>query len=145
MLAAVGRFAPALGVGAGELAAHPQLAIVGGFNVAPAAADTHDPAVWEDQILCSAPERAGLQALLDLGLTDAFAKFPAPEQRFTWWDYRQGAFRRNHGLRIDHVLVTAPLLDRVSAASVGRDWRKKKGDLKASDHAPVWAEFRQGT
>ena len=119
----------------GELAAHPKLAVLGDYNIAPTIEDTHDPAQWEGNILCSPPERAALQALLDLGLTDAYTQVFLPEGRFTWWDYRAAGFRRNLGLRIDHLLVSQPL--------VARSW---KVDLaprrleRPSDHAPVLIE-----
>ena len=116
------------------LLAHPQLVVMGDYNIAPTPEDTHDPLQWEGGILCSAPERAALQSLLDLGLTDAFSKPFLPDGRFTWWDYRMAGFARNLGLRIDHILVSAPLLEWV------QDW---KVDLaprrleRPSDHAPV--------
>lgn len=120
----------------GELAAHPKLAVLGDYNIAPTPEDTHDPAQWEGQILCSPPERAALQALLDLGLSDAYTQVFLPEGRFTWWDYRAAGFRRNLGLRIDHLLLSTPL--------VARSW---KVDLaprrleRPSDHAPVLIEL----
>jgi exodeoxyribonuclease-3 len=118
----------------GELAAHGKLAVMGDYNIAPTPEDTHDPAVWEGNILCSPQERAALQGLCDLGLVDAYTRPFAPEGRFTWWDYRQAGFRRNLGLRIDHILLSAALAD------TARDW---KVDLaprrleRPSDHAPV--------
>ena len=119
-----------------ELARHPRLAVVGDYNVAPADADVHDPVAWAGQVLCSEPERAAFRALLDLGLTDAFTLFPRPEQSFTWWDYRQGAFRRNHGLRIDHVLLSAALRDKCSSFQIDTAPRRLE---RPSDHAPVVA------
>ncbi|HEY1077132.1 MAG TPA: exodeoxyribonuclease III, partial [Fontimonas sp.] len=92
-----------------ELERHPKLALLGDFNIAPGITDTHDPAIWEGGILCSDAERAGLQALLALGLQDSYQITQQPPGRFTWWDYRQAAFRRNMGLRIDHVLVSTAL------------------------------------
>lgn len=121
-----------------ELAVHPELAVVGDFNVAPTEADTHDPTAWEGNILCSPPERAALHALLDLGLTDAFERVPPPEQRFTWWDYRQAGFRRNLGLRIDHLLLSAPIAARCKSWTVDVAPRKLE---RPSDHAPVLVEI----
>lgn len=118
----------------GELLAHPQLAVLGDYNIAPTPEDTHDPAVWEGGILCSAAERAGLQALCDLGLSDAYHKPFLPEGRFTWWDYRMAGFRRNLGLRIDHILLSAPLLERVQSWQVDTAPRRLE---RPSDHAPV--------
>lgn len=123
---------------ADELARHPQLAVVGDFNIAPAPEDTHDPAVWEGQILCSEAERDGLRALLGLGLQDSFRKFEQPPQSFSWWDYRQAAFRRNMGLRIDHVLISPALAARCVQCQIDTAPRRLE---RPSDHAPVIAEF----
>jgi exodeoxyribonuclease-3 len=117
-----------------ELARHPQLVVTGDFNVAPADADVHDPVAWDGQVLCSEPERAAFHALLELGLQDSFTLFPAPEQRFTWWDYRQGAFRRNRGLRIDHILVSSELSKQCQYFQIDTDTRQLE---RPSDHAPV--------
>ena len=126
---------------AGELARHPHLAVTGDFNVAPADADVHDPLAWEDQVLCSEPERAGFRALLGLGLADAFCLFPRPAQGFTWWDYRQGAFRRNLGLRIDHVLLSAALADKCLSCQIDTSPRALE---RPSDHAPVTVGLPEG-
>jgi exodeoxyribonuclease-3 len=123
---------------AAELARHPRLAIVGDFNIAPGITDTHDPAVWEGGILCSPAERAGLQALLDLGLQDTYQHTQQPPGRFTWWDYRQAGFRRNLGLRIDHVLASSALTAQCSGWNVDVAPRKLE---RPSDHAPVIADF----
>ncbi|MEQ1439468.1 exodeoxyribonuclease III [Fontimonas sp. SYSU GA230001] len=123
---------------AGELARHPQLVVMGDFNIAPAPEDTHDPQLWEGQILCSEAEREGLRALLALGLRDCFRLFEQPPASFTWWDYRQAAFRRNMGLRIDHILVSAALAAHCTACTVDVAPRKLE---RPSDHAPVIAEF----
>lgn len=119
-----------------ELKDHAQLAIVGDFNIAPEDRDVHDPAAWHEQVLCSTPERARLKALLDLGLVDAFRLFDQPEKTYSWWDYRELAFRRNRGLRIDLILVSRPLVQRCSAVAVDKVPRKLE---KPSDHAPVVA------
>lgn len=121
-----------------ELAAHPQLAVVGDYNIAPTPADTHDPATWEGQILCSEPERTAFRALLDLGLTDCLAQRPPEGTRFTWWDYRQAAFRRDLGLRIDHVLASSALAARLQDCRIHLEPRRLE---KPSDHAPVVARF----
>ena len=92
-----------------ELASHPRLAVLGDFNVAPEERDVHDPKAWEGQVLFSEPERAALRDLAALGLQDAFRLFEQPEKSFSWWDYRMAAFRRNLGLRIDHILLSKPL------------------------------------
>ena len=121
-----------------ELQRYPQLALFGDFNIAPAPEDTHDPTVWEGQILCSEPERAAFRALLDLGLSDSFRQFPHPPASFTWWDYRQAAFRRNLGLRIDHILLSASLA--AGCRSCAADTAPRKLE-RPSDHAPVVAEL----
>jgi exodeoxyribonuclease-3 len=121
-----------------DLATNVPLAITGDFNIAPAPEDTHDPAVWEGSILCSEPERTAFRALLDLGLYDSFGRVATPNGRFTWWDYRQAAFRRNLGLRIDHVLISENLAPRVSGWQVDTAPRKLE---RPSDHAPVVAEM----
>ena len=121
-----------------ELQSHAKLAVTGDFNIAPGIGDTHDPALWEGKILCSEPERAAFQKLLGLGLQDSFALLPQPEKTFTWWDYRQAGFRRNLGLRIDHVLASNEL------ATLCREWKVDTGPRKLerpSDHAPVWTTF----
>lgn len=123
---------------AAELERHPMLAVTGDFNIAPAPEDTHDPLLWEGQILCSEPERAGLRALLDLGLKDSFRLFEQAPASFTWWDYRQAAFRRNMGLRIDHILVSQALAARCSACRVDVAPRKLE---RPSDHAPLVVEI----
>ena len=119
-----------------ELARHPRLAVLGDYNIAPLPEDTYDPAVWEGNILCSPPERAALQSLIDLGLADAYTQPFLPEGRFTWWDYRQAGFRRNLGLRIDHLLLSAPL--KASAWKVEMAPRRLE---RPSDHAPVLIEL----
>ncbi|MCX7960180.1 MAG: exodeoxyribonuclease III [Burkholderiales bacterium] len=121
-----------------ELGRHPQLVVAGDFNVAPEDRDVHDPKAWEGQVHVSAPEREAFRALLALGLEDAFRLFPQPEQSFTWWDYRAGAFRRNAGLRIDHILLSEPLARRCRSCSIDRALRALE---RPSDHAPVVCEI----
>jgi exodeoxyribonuclease-3 len=121
-----------------ELAAHPRLLVMGDFNIAPDDRDVHDPEAWSGNVLVSPKERAALQAISELGLTDAFRLFDQPESTFSWWDYRAAAFRRNRGLRIDLQLVSEPLAGRCRRATVDREPR---GWERPSDHAPVLAEF----
>lgn len=123
-----------------ELKAHPRLAVVGDFNIAPAPEDSHDPAYWEGKILCSEPERKHYQNLLSLGLTDCLAQRPPSGTRFTWWDYRQNAFRRDLGLRIDHVLASAALAEHLRECKIHLEPRRWE---RPSDHAPVVAGFGQ--
>lgn len=121
-----------------ELARHPRLALVGDYNIAPAPEDTHDPAIWEGNILCSEPERDAFRGLLGLGLQDSFRLFPQPEKSFTWWDYRQAGFRRNLGLRIDHILASTALAQ--DCLNCIADLQPRRNE-QPSDHAPVVAEF----
>ena len=119
-----------------EMAAHEQFAILGDYNIAPEARDVHDPAEWEGRIHFSLPERAALQELMALGLLDAFRLFEQPEKQYSWWDYRQMAFRRNRGLRIDHILLSKKMAERCTACHIDRETRKWE---QPSDHAPVVA------
>lgn len=121
-----------------EMRRHPALALLGDFNVAPEDRDVHDPKVWQGQVLFSEPERAAFRRLLALGLVDTFRLFDQPEKSFTWWDYRMRAYQRNHGLRIDHILVSPPLAARCRACRIDTAPRKL---ARPSDHAPVIAEF----
>jgi exodeoxyribonuclease-3 len=123
---------------AAELARHPRLVVLGDFNVAPAPTDVYDPAAWEGQVLFSEPERQAFAALLAVGFADAFRLFPQPEGAFTWWDYRAGAFRRNHGLRIDHVLLSDDLRRACQACRIDVVPRRNE---RPSDHAPVIADL----
>ena len=119
-----------------ELKQHPNLAILGDYNIAPADADVHDPVAWKDQVLCSDEERAAFQRLCALPLTDSFRMFPQAEKSFSWWDYRQMAFRRNMGVRIDHVLLSSSLAARCTACEIDKLPRKWE---QPSDHTPVIA------
>jgi exodeoxyribonuclease-3 len=121
-----------------ELARYPRLAVLGDFNIAPEDRDAHDPDAWRGKILCSEPERAAFQAWLDLGLSDAFRLFEQAEASFSWWDYRAAGFRRNMGLRIDHILLSDALKAECSACSIDK---APRGLERPSDHAPVWASF----
>lgn len=119
-----------------ELQSSPELVLTGDFNIAPEARDAHPD--WKDEIHVSAPERAAFARLLELGLVDAFRLFEQPERSFSWWDYRMMAFRRNFGLRIDHVLVSPALVSRCTACTVDKAPRKLE---RPSDHAPVIVEL----
>jgi len=121
-----------------ELVRHPQLALLGDYNIAPDDRDVYDPAAWQDKILCSAPERAAFQGLLDLGLKDSFRLFEQAEQSFSWWDYRAAGFRRNRGLRIDHILLSSPLVQRCTASTIDKTPRKLE---RPSDYAPVMVDL----
>lgn len=119
-----------------EMQQYPQLALLGDYNIAPEDRDVHDPAAWEGMNLVSPPERAALQALLGLGLTDSFRQFEQAEKSFSWWDYRALGFRLNKGVRIDHILLSQALTSRCSACIIDKAPRKWE---QPSDHAPVIA------
>lgn len=119
-----------------ELKQHESLALLGDYNIAPADADVHDPAAWEGQVLVSDAERVMFQRLCGLNLIDAFRLFPQAEKLYSWWDYRQMAFRRNRGMRIDHILLSPPLASRCIACEIDKLPRKWE---QPSDHTPVIA------
>ncbi len=121
-----------------ELATHPQVVVMGDFNIAPDDRDVHDPLAWAGQVLCSPLERAALEALLALGLVDTFRLFEQPPATFSWWDYRAAGFRRNLGLRIDLVLASRSLAAACRASIVDAAPRRAE---RPSDHAPVVATF----
>jgi exodeoxyribonuclease III len=117
-----------------EIATYGDVALLGDYNIAPEDRDVHDPAAWAGQVLCTDAERAAFQNLIGLGLADSFRLFDQPEKSFTWWDYRMNGFKRNLGLRIDHILVTDNLKARAKAAAIDLEPRKLE---RPSDHAPV--------
>ncbi|WP_295753927.1 exodeoxyribonuclease III [Undibacterium sp.] len=119
-----------------EMSQHASLAVLGDYNIAPEDRDVYDPAAWEGQNLVSPPERAALQALIDLGLSDSFRMFEQAEKSFSWWDYRQLGFRLNKGVRIDHILLSAALAARCTSCVIDKVPRKWE---QPSDHAPVIA------
>lgn len=121
-----------------ELTRHPKLALLGDYNIAPEDRDVHDPAAWIGQVLVSAPERAAFKELVGLGLTDAFCLFEAQECIYSWWDYRMAAFRRNLGLRIDHILLSPALAAACEACWIDKAPRKLE---RPSDHTPVVAQL----
>ena len=125
-----------------ELTRHPQLAVLGDYNIAPDDRDVHDPEAWKDGVLVSEPERERFRNLLALGLKDSFRLFDQPEKIYSWWDYRMMGFRRNHGLRIDHILLSEPLAGGCVSSTVDREMRKLE---RPSDHAPVIAEIQAPT
>lgn len=120
------------------LAANPKLVLGGDFNIAPEDRDVWDPIGWKNHILVSPPERAAFRTLINLGLTDSFRAFHEEAERFSWWDYRMKGFEKNHGLRIDHLLVSNALLPMMKAADI--DTAPRAND-QPSDHAPVTVTF----
>jgi len=118
-----------------ELAKHPKLALLGDYNIAPEDRDVHDPQAWQGNVLVSEPEREAFKGLAALGLRDAFRLFEQDAKSYSWWDYRMLAFRRNQGLRIDHILISEAL--QCTACVINKAPRKLE---RPSDHTPVIAE-----
>lgn len=121
-----------------EIQRHPDLVLMGDFNIAPDDRDVYDPEAWRGQIHCTDEERAHFRALIGLGLIDAFRVFDQPPKSWSWWDYRNLAFRRNQGLRIDHILVSETLRGRILQCGIDKEPRRNE---RPSDHAPVIAEL----
>jgi len=121
-----------------EARRHPRLVVMGDFNIAPDDRDVHDPAAWHEQVLCSTPEREALKRMLDVGLVDSFRLFNEEAGHYSWWDYRQAAFRRNLGLRIDLILISEALRGVARSSVIDRDPRTWE---RASDHTPVLMEI----
>ena len=121
-----------------EIEQYPRLALLGDYNIAPEDRDVHDPKAWEGEVLVSEPEREAFRHLISLGLKDSFRLFEQPEKMFSWWDYRMLAFRRNAGLRIDHILLTSPLAEKCISCTIDKAPRKLE---RPSDHAPVVVEL----
>jgi len=122
-----------------ELSHNSRLALLGDFNIAPTDTDVHDPSKWIGQNLVSLEERKAFQQLLDLGLTDSFRMFEQVAKSFSWWDYRMMGFRRNAGMRIDHILLSEALKDKCIASMIDKEPRTWE---QPSDHAPVIAEIK---
>lgn len=114
------------------------LALAGDYNIAPDDRDVYDPVGWADTVICHPEARRALQELLDYGLKDALRLCNQEAKVYTYWDYRQLAFPKNLGLRIDHVLVSAALAARCVEARVDRQARKGQ---QPSDHAPLIVRF----
>jgi exodeoxyribonuclease-3 len=114
------------------------VALLGDYNIAPDDRDVYDPKAWEGQVLCSVPERDAFRSLVGLGLVDSFRLFDQPEKSYSWWDYRMNGFKRNLGLRIDHILLTSGLAARCTASLIDLEPRKLE---RPSDHAPVVADI----
>jgi exodeoxyribonuclease-3 len=119
-----------------EMLRYPKLVLLGDYNIAPEDRDVHDPVAWAGKVLCSEPERAVFKGLQQSSLRDAFRLFEQPEKMYSWWDYRMMGFRRNHGLRIDHILLSPAVA--CTACNIDKAPRKLE---RPSDHAPVWAEI----
>lgn len=121
-----------------QLKKYEKLVILGDFNIAPEDEDVYDPKVWHGQVLFSDAERVALKSLILEGFQDTFRLFTQPPASYTWWDYRAAAFRRNMGLRIDHILASHTLAKSCKSCLIDKAQRKLE---RPSDHAPVIAEF----
>ena len=121
-----------------EIKRFPKLALLGDYNIAPEDRDVHDPQAWEGNVLVSEPERDAFRALIGLGMKDSYRLFDQPEKTYSWWDYRMMAFRRNQGLRIDHILLSDALAPSCISCSIDKAPRKLE---RPSDHAPVIADL----
>ena len=124
------------------LATEDAFVLGGDYNIAPDDGDVHDPAAWRDDALCRLESRTVFRKTMHLGLTDALMAHSAESGRYTWWDYRGGAWPGDRGLRIDHLLLSPQAADRLEASGIDRTPR---GWEKASDHTPVWCEIRNET
>ena len=116
-----------------------KIVVLGDFNIAPSDDDVYDPSAWRDKILCSPKERSFIERLTNLSLVDTFRLFDQVKDNYSWWDYRGGSFRRNHGLRIDLIFVSSNLKDSIVGSFIDaatRNW------TKPSDHAPVYIEIK---
>ncbi|AKD25488.1 exodeoxyribonuclease III [Polynucleobacter duraquae] len=123
-----------------ELTQNSRLALLGDFNIAPSDIDVHDPSKWIGQNLVSPEERKAFQQLLELGLTDSFRMFEQAPKSFSWWDYRMMGFRRNAGMRIDHILLSDALKEKCNSSVIDKEPRTWE---QPSDHAPVIAEIKK--
>jgi len=123
---------------AARLALEEPLVLAGDFNVIPSELDARNPAAWTNDALFLPETRARFRALLNLGLTDAIRAVNDGPDLYTFWDYQAGAWQKNNGIRIDHLLLSPPAADRLAAAGIDKVVR---GWEKPSDHVPVWAEL----
>lgn len=121
-----------------ELERHPKVVVLGDFNIAPQEIDVHDTRLWEGQVLFSQPERKAFQDMLNIGFHDCFRELHPEAKIYSWWDYRMNAYKRDRGLRIDHILASKALIPHCLHCYIDklpRAWERP------SDHAPVVAEF----
>ncbi len=121
-----------------EMEKHPRLVLLGDYNITFDDADVWDPEGLRETIHCTTQERDHLQALIQLGLNDAYRLFEQPAKSYSWWDYRMLGFQKNRGLRIDHILVTEAIKSQARACHIDRAPRK---NTQPSDHAPVVLEW----
>lgn len=121
-----------------ELTRYPKLVLLGDYNIAPEDRDVHDPVAWQGNVLVSEPERQQFNNLIQLGLRDSFRLFEQAEKSYSWWDYRMMALRHNHGLRIDHILISDPLVGQCKSCVIDKTPRKLE---RPSDHTPVMVDL----
>ncbi|WP_075996316.1 exodeoxyribonuclease III [Salaquimonas pukyongi] len=121
-----------------RLALEEPLILAGDYNVIPQAEDCHDPNVWEGDALFRPESRAAFRQLLNLGFTEAVRNTTDAPQTYTFWDYQAGAWQKNNGIRIDHLLLSPEAADRLKGAAIDKHTRAWE---KPSDHVPVWVEF----
>lgn len=117
---------------------HPDIIIAGDFNIAPQDIDCHDPEAWKNNVLVSKKEREAFQKIIDLGFSDSFRAMNPSEIQYSWWDYRMAGFRRNLGMRIDHILTNKNLINKVTMSVIDKEPRKSE---RPSDHTPVIIEI----
>jgi exodeoxyribonuclease-3 len=122
-----------------QLKKHSKIIVLGDFNIAPDEIDVHDPKLWDGQVLFSQPERKAFKDMLAVGFQDCFRMLQPAEKSYSWWDYRMNAFRRNMGLRIDHILASETLAAYCTRCYIDKTPRSLE---RPSDHAPVVAEFK---
>jgi exodeoxyribonuclease-3 len=120
------------------LALEEPLVLAGDYNVIPHARDVHNPAAWLSDALFLPQTRAKFQELLNLGLTDALRACDDGEKRYSFWDYQAGAWPKNNGIRIDHLLLSPQAADKLAATDIAKELR---GDERPSDHVPVWIDL----
>ncbi|UUX50086.1 exodeoxyribonuclease III [Nisaea acidiphila] len=124
---------------AGELlASETPVVLAGDYNVIPTDVDVHDPEAWASDALCQPESRAAFREILHLGYVDAYRVYNTAPHRYSFWDYQGGAWQNDHGVRIDHLLLSPQAADRLSASGIDS---APRGKPKASDHTPVWIEL----
>jgi exodeoxyribonuclease-3 len=114
------------------------IVLAGDYNICPADVDCYDPEGWRDDALCRAESRAAFRRIVHLGYTDAFRAIHPRVHAYSFWDYQGGAWQRDLGLRIDHLLLSPQAADRLTDAGIDREPRNQE---KASDHTPVWCQL----
>ncbi len=123
------------------LLAHEEAFVLGGdYNVAPTPEDVYDARALDGTLCYHPDERAGLRKIVHLGLTDAYRALNDGPGGYSWWDYRGRGWERDHGMRIDHLMLSPQAADRLAASGIDR---APRGKPKASDHTPVWCELRE--